>query len=88
MGATGFDFKSLNLDQLTQKLGDIFKQSPARDLEQNLRDGLSGWLTKLDLVSREEFDVQTEVLARTRDKLTQLEKRLAELEARSQPGQD
>lgn len=88
MGATGFDFKSLNLDQLAQKLGEVFKQSPARDLEQNLRDGVSGWLSKLDLVTREEFDVQSEVLARTREKLTQLETRLNDLEARRQPAQD
>lgn len=88
MSATGFDFKSLNLDQLSQKLGEVFKQSPARDMEQNLKAGISGWLTKLDLVNREEFDVQSEVLARTREKLTQLEKRLAELEAHRQPTQD
>jgi BMFP domain-containing protein YqiC len=79
---------SFNLDQLAQKLGEVFRQSPARDLEQNLKAGLSGWLSKLDLVTREEFDVQTEVLARTREKLTQLEARLKELEARNQPGQD
>lgn len=84
MSATGFDFKSLNLDQLTQKLGEVFKQSPVRDLEQNIKAGISGWLGKLDLVTREEFDVQTEVLARTREKLTQLETRLKELEARHQ----
>ena len=88
MGATSFDFKSLNLDQLTQKLGDIFNQSPARDLEHNLKTGIAGWLTKLDLVSREEFDVQAEVLTRTREKLALLEARVAELEARHQPGQD
>lgn len=88
MSATGFDFKSSNLNQLAQKLGDVFRQSPARDLERNLRDGLSGWLTRLDLVNREEFDVQAEVLARTREKLEKLEVRLKELEARTLPGQD
>ncbi len=79
---------SFNLDQLAQKLGEIFKQSPARDLEQNLKAGLSGWLSKLDLVTREEFDVQTEVLSRTREKLAQLEARLKELGARHQPDKD
>lgn len=88
MSATGFDFKPLNLDQLTQKLGEVFKQSPARDLEKNLKAGIGGWLGKLDLVTREEFDVQTEVLARTREKLTQLETRLKELEARHQADKD
>ena len=79
---------AFNLDQLIQKLGDVFRQSPARDLEQNLKAGLTGWLAKLDLVTREEFDVQSEVLSRTREKLTQLETRMKELEARNQPGQD
>lgn len=79
---------SFNLDQLAQKLGEVFRQSPARDLEQNLKSGLSGWFSKLDLVTREEFDVQAEVLSRTREKLTQLEARLKELEARHQPAQD
>lgn len=79
---------TFNLDQLAQKLGEVFKQSPARDLEQNLKAGLTGWLSKLDLVTREEFDVQAEVLSRTREKLSQLEARLKELEARNQPGQD
>jgi BMFP domain-containing protein YqiC len=78
---------SFNLDQLAQKLGEIFRQSPARDIEQNLKAGLSGWLSKLDLVTREEFDVQAEVLSRTREKLARLEARLSELEARDQPGQ-
>ena len=68
------------INDLVGKLGDVLKQSPAKDIEQNLKAGLSSMLGKLDLVSREEFDVQTEVLARTREKLTQLEARLAELE--------
>ena len=53
-----------------------------RDLEQNFKGVLAGGLAKLDLVTREEFDVQTAVLKRTRAKLTALEKRLAELEGR------
>lgn len=79
---------AFNLDQFAQKLGEIFKQSPARDLEQNLKAGLSGWLAKLDLVTREEFDVQAELLSRTREKLSQLDARLKELEARHQPDKD
>lgn len=61
-------------------LRDALKHSPAGDIEQNLRAGLVGLLAKLDMVSREEFDVQTEVLARTREKLVQIEARLAALE--------
>jgi hypothetical protein len=76
------------LDDIASKLGEIFRQSPARDLEQNLKAGLTGWLSKLDIVSREEFDVQAQVLARTREKLTQLEARLKELESRNQSAQD
>ncbi|WP_296814217.1 accessory factor UbiK family protein [Thiobacillus sp.] len=53
---------------------------PAKDIEQNLKAGVTSMLGKLDMVSREEFDVQTEVLARTRAKLAQLEARLTELE--------
>lgn len=44
---------------------------------------LQNQLAKLDVVSREEFDIQTQVLLKTREKLTALEKRLAELEAKS-----
>lgn len=53
-----------------------------QDLEQNIRGVLQSTLAKLDLVTREEFDVQTRVLARTREKLEQQEKIIAELEAR------
>lgn len=68
------------INDLVSKLGEVLKQSPAKDIEQNLKAGVTSMLTKLDMVSREEFDVQTEVLARTREKLAQLEARLAELE--------
>jgi len=52
-----------------------------RDLEDNFKAVLQSGLTKLDLVSRQEFDVQAAVLRRTREKLEALEKRLAELES-------
>lgn len=68
------------LNNFSQKVGDILKQSPAKDIENNLKAGLTSMLTKLDMVSREEFDVQSAVLARTREKLTLLETRLSELE--------
>jgi BMFP domain-containing protein YqiC len=68
------------INDLVGKLGEVLKQSPAKDIEQNLKAGVTSMLSKLDMVSREEFDVQTEVLARTRAKLEQLEARLAELE--------
>ncbi len=59
------------INDLVGKLGDVLKQSPAKDIEQNLKAGVTSMLGKLDMVSREEFDVQTEVLARTREKLAQ-----------------
>ena len=68
------------INDLVGKLGEVLKQSPAKDIEQNLKAGLTSMLGRLDLVTREEFDVQAEVLARTREKLGQLEARLAELE--------
>ena len=70
------------INDLVGKLGEVLKQSPAKDIEQNLKAGLTSMLGKLDMVNREEFDVQTEVLARTREKLAQLEARVAELEKR------
>jgi BMFP domain-containing protein YqiC len=51
-----------------------------RDLEQNFKGVLQSQLAKLDLVTREEFDVQSAVLKRTREKLAALEQRLAALE--------
>lgn len=68
------------LNEAAEKLSALLKQSPAKDIEQNLKAGLTAMLGKLDLVTREEFDVQREVLARTREKLAALEARLAELE--------
>ncbi len=71
------------IDDLAQRLAGSVPESVAalrRDLEQNFKGVLAGGLAKLDLVTREEFDVQAAVLKRTRAKLTALEKRLAELE--------
>ncbi|SQA64738.1 Uncharacterized protein conserved in bacteria [Yokenella regensburgei] len=53
------------------------------DVEKKIRQVLQSQLTRLDLVSREEFDVQTQVLLRTREKLALLEQRMSELENRS-----
>jgi BMFP domain-containing protein YqiC len=69
------------LDDLSARLSTAANSSPAKDIEKNMRALLAQGFTKLDLVTREEFDVQTQVLARTREKLTELEGRVAELEA-------
>jgi ubiquinone biosynthesis accessory factor UbiK len=73
------------IDDLARRLAGSVPESVSalrRDLEQNFKGVLSGGLAKLDLVTREEFDVQTAVLKRTRARLAALEKRLAELEGR------
>lgn len=56
-----------------------------QDLEKNLKAGLESAFTRLELVTREEFDVQRDVLARTRAKIDALERRVAELEAQLLP---
>lgn len=70
------------LDEISTKINDLVAQSPVKDVEKNLRVLLAGVFTRLDLVTREEFDVQQEMLIRTREKLSTLEKKLAELETK------
>jgi BMFP domain-containing protein YqiC len=70
-----------NLDEISARLSALIAASPARDIERNARAMLSAMLTRLDLVTREEFDVQAELLARARQKLEALEARVAALEA-------
>jgi len=72
------------LDEINDKIKAVMAQSPAADLEKNLRAMLTAMFSRLDLVTREEFDVQRQVLARTREKLTLLETRLAEFENKIQ----
>jgi ubiquinone biosynthesis accessory factor UbiK len=69
------------LDDINEKLKSVMAQSPAADLERNLRAMLGAAFARLDLVSREEFDIQREVLARTRARLAELEKQVALLES-------
>ncbi len=68
------------LDDATARLRDILAASPAHDLEKNVKAALTGLLGRLDLVTREEFDTQAQVLARTRETLAGLETRLRRLE--------
>jgi ubiquinone biosynthesis accessory factor UbiK len=67
-------------NDLQSKVSDLLKNSPARDVERNVRAMLSQGFSKLELVTREEFDAQTQVLVRTRARLEELERRVAELE--------
>jgi BMFP domain-containing protein YqiC len=69
------------LDEIGSKVSELLANSPAKDLEKNARALLASGFSKLDLVTREEFEVQREVLAHTREKLADLEHRVARLEA-------
>lgn len=69
------------LEEIAAKAAAVLAQTPAAEVEKNLRALLASGLARLDLVTREEFDVQRQVLARAREQLTALEARIAELEA-------
>jgi hypothetical protein len=73
-------------DELNQRITDALRNSPAADIEKNLRALLAGWFDRMDLVSREDFDVQKKLLERAQAKLAELEARLAELESRRGSG--
>jgi hypothetical protein len=68
------------LEEFGAKMSALLANSPAKDIEKNAKALVSGAFAKLDLVTREEFDVQAQVLARTRDKLKDLEARVEALE--------
>ena len=68
------------LEEIGNKMSTLLANSPAKDFEKNAKAAMSGLLAKLDVVTREEFDIQTHVLARTREKLKELEARVAALE--------
>lgn len=72
------------LDEMSARVSSLLAATPAGDVEKNMRAALAGLFAKLELVTREEFDVQREVLARTREKLVALEARVAKLEAERQ----
>ncbi|MCY9845501.1 ubiquinone biosynthesis accessory factor UbiK [Vibrio caribbeanicus] len=78
-------FDPKKLEQLAKQIHDSMP-APVRelgaDVDQKVRQVIQGQLTKLDVVSREEFDVQTQVLLRTRQKLADMEQKLADIEAK------
>jgi BMFP domain-containing protein YqiC len=67
-------------NDMQSKVGEAIRQSPAKDLEKNVRGLMTQGFQKLDLVTREEFDLQTQVLAKTRAKLEELEAKVNALE--------
>ena len=73
------------IDELTKRLSGALPQGASvlkEDMEKNIRSVLHAAFSKMDLVTREEFEVQAQVLQRSRQKLEALEKQLAELESR------
>ena len=69
-------------DELRSRIDEALRDSPAQDIEKNLRALLTAWFDRLDLVVREDFEVQKKLLERAHAKLAELEARIAELEAR------
>ncbi|HEU4853382.1 MAG TPA: accessory factor UbiK family protein [Telluria sp.] len=72
-------------NDLQGKINQVIENSPAKDIEKNVKAMITQGFSKLDLVTREEFDIQAQVLSKTRAKLDALELRIAELEARLAP---
>ena len=70
------------LDDLQSRVSELVRQTPAADMQKNLKALLTQQFARLELVTREEFDTQAKVLARARSKLDELEGRIAELERR------
>lgn len=69
------------LEDIQSKISKAIQNSPAKDIEKNVKAMLSQGFSRLDLVTREEFDIQAQVLAKTRARLEELEARVRELEA-------
>lgn len=68
------------LDDISTRISELIAATPARDIEKNTRALLSSAFARLDLVTREEFDIQATLLARALEKLAALEARVATLE--------
>jgi BMFP domain-containing protein YqiC len=74
-----------SFDEIAARIGKAMENSPAKDIEKNVKALLASGLARLDLVPRADFDLQMQVLQKTREKLEALEKRVAEFEARFPP---
>ena len=68
-------------EEVSSKISETIANSPAKDMEKNVKAMLGSAFNRMDLVTREEFDIQQQVLIKTRTKLAELEARLAKLEA-------
>jgi BMFP domain-containing protein YqiC len=69
-----------SLEELLNKINDLIKNSPVHDIQKNVRAVISSWFASHNLVTREEFDAQVEVLRRTQDKLHKLEMELERMD--------
>ena len=69
-------------DELNERISEAFRSSPAQDIEKNLRAMMASWFDRMDLVMREDFEVQKKLLERAQAKLAELEARIADLERR------
>ncbi len=74
------------IEEVNARLSELLAASPAQDIERNVKALVASALERFELATREEFDVQAKVLARTREKLAALEARVAELEQRLRSG--
>ena len=75
-------FDSKFFEDLNARIAEVIAASPAKDIEKNMKAMLTAMFARLDLVTREEFDVQVAVLQRTREKLEALEARLAQADSK------
>jgi len=73
------------LDELGERITEAVRNTPAQDIEKNLRALLMSFFDRFDLVPREDFEVQKKVLERAQSRLAALETRVAELESASRP---
>jgi ubiquinone biosynthesis accessory factor UbiK len=68
------------IDELSDRLKALLASGPVQDLDKNVKALVTGVFARMELVTREEFDIQRAVLARTREQVAALEARVAELE--------
>ena len=74
-------------EELRERIDQALRDSPAQDIEKNIRALLAAWFERMDLVLREDFEVQKKLLQGAQAKLAELEARISELEGRSKPPQ-
>ena len=70
-------------DDLGERIRDALRSSPAQDIDKNLKALLAGWFDRMDLVLREDFDVQKKLLEQAQARLAELEARVSRLESRN-----